>query len=414
MADGQFELPTIGVAYAEYLKSCPSPSSPADNYGKLATTGSSPDPAAATVGTPLRLSREPQSNIIHTIRCLERAAHAMDDRLEVWLWANDTLELPVDFGKPARSVGEYEEVAFEQANEQFDRLVNATEDVPYDRDALTLRYGFDFLRDGDYQGSHPMTSIRSNFMEAMLHDALLRDLPASQPVFWVDADTTFIGRQAFPRGLRALHGGALLVKMALVFTGEPGDARPPSQRTESERLAAIFAIARQIVERPLEGEASRPYPEECGVGLTLGTLALAGKLQPMGSLGESRLLQINLMRRVGVKAAEFLHLPRSASIGTSTRTLEQLIRNNTELALALEDDSYVPYTRYRFDLEEFLPGTVEPPLAGRTAGVAMGLLYDLHKRQQAAGGGIRHFPDLAALNRFSRVVARLGFPPGEG
>ncbi|HEV7453942.1 MAG TPA: hypothetical protein VGO07_01660, partial [Candidatus Saccharimonadales bacterium] len=193
--------------------------------------------------------------------------------------------------------------------------------------------------------------IRAGYMERVVHDGYVRRQGMDQPVFWLDADTPFMRRGALAKMRDAvLADEAHVVRARLQLIGDNPSAPRFSERSDSEKAAALYALTRSMIERNLSPLADRGYVDESGICMKLGTYCLAGGVGVSDPrLGESRtfLARVSQACEVGLLDGTVppLKYVDAAVIGNSYRRYQALAKIYPPHALPLtrEGPDYLDY-----------------------------------------------------------------------
>lgn len=287
---------------------------------------------SCTVAMPVAVVHEPLQGVLHALDVLSTSCAAVAPA-EVVVWCN-----------AARMPGEVD-----IARRRFDLLVEAVRTRGYRTRGVRVRPMLDLLTTGtNLQPVGVLKVLRANYMAAIIRDALSRGLTMEHPVLWFDADTTFMSPDTVGMMIDVLaRRSAHFVKGNMQFTGEPWDARPYGRLEPAEKVAAIYAVARAMLEEGSGQYEPRAYADECGFGLRLCDYQSVGGLSPpvFGALnGESRELLGNA-RTVLDPAIPLVAYLKEARHGTSWRRIHSLARREPASEIPDRDagDLYEPH-----------------------------------------------------------------------
>jgi hypothetical protein len=268
---------------------------------------------AATITMPVEIVREQRGTIFHAVRQIARASDRLAAPLEVFMWANTALT--------STSV-----IPLEEDRQHMLLAMNRLERLKDGLSALSLppqirlRLAHRFQMPGEN-----FNQIRSRYMQHIVLEATGRKLPGHHPVIWLDADTPFIIPHAIPLLIDAvLSRRAHFVHANTVYSGSRRNAPPLAQRPEAEKVAALYALTRRMIERNLEPTDPRGYVEESGLAFSIETWRrTGGNALADPTKGESRTL-LERGRAALDPAIPLLSYIERARIGNSYRRFERL------------------------------------------------------------------------------------------
>jgi hypothetical protein len=323
------------------------------------------------------VEEEPE-RVIHSLRAAERAARATDAPIDLALWCN--FELP-DYADvywdylPPLSVTRFlapraDKNISEAAALAWASAVNKAHDANYslyerliDR-ILAARIDSTFLRIRpvfkDEAADAPLTTKRRHNREGTLADAEARDLSPDTPLIILDSDTTFVGKRALSDIIRHVQKhDKPLVKARTVFTSEP-NSTPIAKRRQSERLAAMYAVAQYIAEaNTFQNSGTLPYTDEVASAASLRVVCSSlGFATPQPRvIGESRAFLHNIQDNLGIMPKDAVHYLPNSRVGTSNRRIIQemgqwLARPNRLSMPAVATPDTDVYSNYRSATEQ--------------------------------------------------------------
>jgi len=276
---------------------------------------------ARTAVIPVELSELP-SNVEAVLSRLRRACHNLG-RTEVVLWFNS------DASDIAVSMTRYHAWA------QWLETVRSSRE-------FRLHAVHRFRAEGEN-----FSGIRSNYMDAVIMSSVGRAISLDHKVWWLDANMPFIGRDAIVECENAVDLNlGHFVKANLIYVGEEPSNRPLSDRSDAEKVAAVYAFTRRQLEWNLGPTDARGYVEEPGMVMTLRSYIASGGIATTNPLlGESRTMLRRANGRVD-SAIPLVHHVRSARIGKTSRRFRVLAERYPawKLAGSEEGDDYVSYT----------------------------------------------------------------------
>lgn len=126
-----------------------------------------------TVCIPIAID-EGVENIAATLTQVAKSAKNLDGATEVILWVNHNHTAP-------------------DVDESFIEVLNLAK--PHTNDQIHFSAALDIIPDD----ARTMSRIRTDMMNALIVRAEQNDYPVNHPVLWLDADTTFIAKNAFSK-----------------------------------------------------------------------------------------------------------------------------------------------------------------------------------------------------------------------
>jgi hypothetical protein len=288
-------------------------------------------PPARTIVIPVDLMKESPETLERTLWRLRKVCRGMH-RTEVVIWFNSYCDKTL--AQIPGSITRFEEWAAEL---EGSRIGTRT----FRLRAVHKFRKYETTKDGAFN------EIRSAYMDAILNEARPRHFRFMHPVWWLDADTPFMTRgfiRKCERALREQYGH--FVKANLQYSGDNPSALPFRERSGAEKVAALYAITRRMLERNLDPTADRGYVEESGLLMALGKYMLSGGVgisNPL--LGESRTMLARAARALDTSIPLVYHVT-SARIGNSYRRVVELARSMFawELPGKEEGEDYEDYT----------------------------------------------------------------------
>lgn len=291
----------------------------------------------ATVVIPVATPGEDPANVLRTLDalCLAASRHGP---LEVVLWCN-TKYTPIKNGDDEAK--KRNTAILDSGLESFDKLAAEVDARTYPDDRLRIRIAHTYMQENEN-----FNDIRSQYMDSLCLDAETRNFPASHPFIWLDGDMTFIQPDGLDLMIDALIANeAHFVKANLLFTGEDTTQVPFAQRSPQEKVAAIYAIGRRMMERYLPPEEAYGYIDECGLGFRLETyLKSGGVALRYPDRGESRTLLLRGQERLDKNVPLFKRI-KEARMGTWYRRF-QLLANYVmpvEIPFSDQGENYLDY-----------------------------------------------------------------------
>ena len=338
---------------------------------------------ACTIVTPVRVLGEKPLNIWRTPVLLQRECASIGP-CEVAVWANTQFSVRWQ--------------TMPEAMEAFEDWQNKFTDSGLFTPDFRLRLTHTFLKAHDN-----FNQIRAGYMDAIAIDALARHFPLDHPIIWLDADTPFIGHGAIRQMRDAIVARkGHFVKANMVLVGEEMDAPFLAQRPEHEKVAAIYALARRMIESNLGPTDPRGYVDESGFGMTLGTYLACGGVgisDPL--LGESRTLLARGRAVLDSNIPLVYHL-KNARVGNSYRLFARLAQtlDPWQLPDRQDGDDYTDY--------QTLSQQKNSPI--RSGPVAATGVHEMVRRMAArqealTGTGLKDSQE----RRLEKIIARCGF-----
>ncbi len=118
-----------------------------------------------------------------------------------------------------------------------------------------------------------------------------------------------------------------------------------AERTTAEKVAAIYSLARKLIEHNLAPTDNRGYVDESGLAMTMGAFLKSGGVSTSDpSVGESRGLLRRAKNLLDPTIPLLKYIP-NARIGNSDRRFVQIARTQPPIALPKSEDGddYVDY-----------------------------------------------------------------------
>lgn len=171
-----------------------------------------------------------------------------------------------------------------------------------------------------------MSVLRTHATDGIIGNLILRSIPLDgHPILWIDVDTPWIGEGSLAKLVTAVKGRqAHFVKLNVSFTGDYPKDIPLSQLSEAQRVAVVYAEARDILEGVLRPDQSRPYDEEHGLGFTAATWEVTGGIDLADpTLGETKTMFARGRQKLDPSMPLVAYLS-DAPIGTLNRRIEVL------------------------------------------------------------------------------------------
>lgn len=295
---------------------------------KILHASSPPQPESSII-IPFEILKEPTRNIVRTLGAL---ATADTDWPEVTIWCNTRVDM-----KDPR-VNEPIERAYKAWGDLCDLLTPTYKD----HDTLSIRIALASMH--KYQN---FNHIRTCAVEAVCWDAaVVRGLPASHPVVWLDADTPYIGYDAIEKLVAPLRNKeAHFTHANLLLTSEGDSGMPIAQRTDAEKITAVYSLTRRMIERNLAPTDNRGYVEESGLAFTIDTFYRAGGVGTSNpNIGESRGLLARAKQLLDPSIPLLKYIP-DAKIANSDRRFKHIARTGPPIRLPQSEDGddYLDY-----------------------------------------------------------------------
>jgi hypothetical protein len=279
-----------------------------------------------TVVIPVETMTESYDNLYRTLLALKRACRKLG-RTEVVIWFNTGYSGDLVVVQPAITRLETWILALEQS-----RIA-----IPNFRLRLTHRFRSDLSGLGDFN------EVRAAYMDAIISEACPRYFRFMHPVWWLDADTPFITRNAIRLGERALaKRRGHFVKTNHQYSGDTPRLPVLSKRSDAEKVASVYALTRRMLERNLAPTDPRGYVEESGLLMALGNYMLCGGVGLMDPLlGESKTMLARASKVLDPAIPLVYHI-NAARIGNSYRRFRLLAATGKayELAGSEEGENY--------------------------------------------------------------------------
>jgi hypothetical protein len=281
---------------------------------------------ARTVVIPVETMTESYTNLSRTLLALRRACQKLG-RTEVIVWFNTGLAGDHSVIQP--TVDKLETWILEL---QLSSIASCN---------FRIRVNHRF-RD-DLRGSGDFNEIRAAYMDAVIKESYPRHFRFSHPVWWLDADTPFISRNSIRLAEDALtEGRGHFIKTSHQYSGDTNGRPGLSRRSDAEKVAAVYALTRRMLERNLAPTDSRGYVEESGLLMTLGNYILCGGVglaDPL--LGESKTMLKRAFTVLDPTVPLVYHI-NAARIGNSYRRFRLLAATGKayELANSEEGEDY--------------------------------------------------------------------------
>lgn len=210
-----------------------------------------------TICMPVELYAEEDETIIRALQAIQQSAQK---HYKVIMWFN-YMDGPND-----DRVAPYMKFAHIKEVLQSLDLPNLQIDIALDNTA----YGY-------------MTTVRENYMDAVITDCYKNDYGANHPVLWLDADTTFIAPGALEEvASSARKLDALFVHANTQYSVDWAKGVPVQDLDTATKAVIASEVQRRQLVRDLDEMTSYEdeYPEEDGLAFAVGTYMLSGGLEP--------------------------------------------------------------------------------------------------------------------------------------
>lgn len=302
-------------------------------YKGLTEYSDDTDTPDLTVTIPVAVNHEEPERIASACEQIEKAAKYLR-KVEVLVWANAKYKF-IDFDTTV----ENKRRTYASADKSYAVLQDLL-----GRRRSNVRYvsGLQI----DQSSKMRMSDIRFSYMSVLLARARKRNYPASHPVMWVDADTTFMSRQTFSNMIQLL-GKVPFAHPTVHFSAE-WSSFPP--RTDTERGFILDEIIERNWLKTHVPTLDNAYPEESGMTFTLDTYLKANGVNTKASMNEAGSLISRYYQRQSVSfdpettPKDCLAYDPTTKITLSGRRAISLVRNHGSVGLgAFRESAFGSY-----------------------------------------------------------------------
>jgi hypothetical protein len=317
--------------------------------GRFAVLGARSYDANSQLEPPAAIVTIPHANLDeqhdHTLVPLLNDIHTSAELVEpinALIWGNTTLSGTAD----------EDEVYALNYFESLEIAHLVREEVTSDGQLLRVTAMSDVLRPISVRPTGRFHTIRSNYMDWVIVDALRQKLSLETPIIWIDSDTPYLSHETIPNLIKALRDQEAYFPHAnLVVCSQRGMTIPTADAPIPEKVTALYGMVRGMIEGNLQPCEPRGYVEESGMAMTLRTyLTLGGVHLPFDErhsfvMGESSGL-LRAARYMLDKSIPLVSYVPGTNMGFSDRRFRRLAETVKPVMIPKSEDGegYTDFT----------------------------------------------------------------------
>jgi len=258
-------------------------SSIVENQKRVEPIGQKPVNTGMTICVPLAIRYETPETIERLIQQIIGASNGVENGVNVLIWANAKYKDHEEFSSVEQEIS----ILYKELRQQLQRLEQES-------DTVTISTAIDEIIP-DEQFS--MSQIRNNYMEAITGHLIDGEISETDPIVWLDADTTRIR----PNTLSAIQRHVKkdpykFYHPDINYSLEWLEGKYPEEWDANSKLLFIDEMAQREHKRVAVEKGfnilDRTYPDESGLSFTLFNFITSGGLDTSDPINESSRLLI--------------------------------------------------------------------------------------------------------------------------